>query len=120
MVCYTAHGQGSVNGVRQCYWNRIERQAKRRRKDFEISIEYASQILQQQGELCALTGLPITANATEDLLTASLDRIDNAVGYTKGNVQWVHKSINMMRGSLTVMEFVMLCALVAKESRKHD
>lgn len=119
-MCYTAHGQGSVNGIRLCYWKRIERQASRRNKAFEIDIEYASQLLQQQGERCALTGLSITANATEDLLTASLDRIDNSVGYVKGNVQWVHKSINMMRGSLTVLEFVTLCALVAKESSKHD
>jgi hypothetical protein len=109
-----------VNGVRQCYWKRIERQAGRRKKDFEISIEYAAQVLQQQGERCALTGLVITANATEDLITASVDRIDNELGYVKGNIQWVHKAVNMMRGPMDVAEFVKLCALVAKESSKND
>ena len=62
------------------------------------------------------SGLPISANSTRDLISASLDRIDNSKDYVKGNVQWVHKAINMMRGSLSVMEFVALCALVAKEN----
>lgn len=114
-VCYTAHGQGSVNNIRLGFWKRLEAQAKRRGKKFDVDIEYGGQLLKQQGERCALTGLMINANSNRDLITASLDRINNDKDYIKGNVQWVHKAINMMRGSLTVIEFVSLCALVAKE-----
>lgn len=119
-VCFTAHGQGSVNGIRLGFWKRLEAQARRRGKKFEVDIDYCGQILKQQGERCALSGLAISANSTRDLISASLDRIDNSKDYVRGNVQWVHKAVNMMRGSLTVMEFVHLCALVAKENKKDD
>ena len=115
-VCFKAHGHGSVNGIRLGFWKRFEAQARRRGKKFEVDIEHCAQLLKQQGERCALSGLPISANSTRDLISASLDRIDNSKDYVKGNVQWVHKAINMMRGSLSVMEFVALCALVAKEN----
>ena len=46
-------------------------------------------------------------------MTASVDRIDSTKGYLKGNVQWVHKSINQMKSNRTDEEFIALCKAVA-------
>lgn len=43
------------------------------------------------------------------LQTASLDRIDSSKGYVKNNVQWVHKTINIMKQAQSNEEFIKLC-----------
>ena len=58
-----------------------------------------------------MTGMYISLEYKEQ--TASLDRIDNSKGYEVGNIQWVHKEINMMRGPLPIDRFIELCGFVA-------
>jgi len=48
--------------------------------------------------------------------TASLDRIDSSKGYIEGNVQWVHRKINMMKQSYTQEEFIELCQAVVRNN----
>lgn len=48
--------------------------------------------LKQRGK-CALTGEDLKLGYKNNQ-TASLDRIDNSIGYEKNNIQWVHKDIN--------------------------
>lgn len=50
---------------------------------------------------------------------ASLDRIDSKRGYTEGNVQWVHKSVNLAKNSLSEVEFIMLCHAVTNHRRSE-
>ena len=57
-----------------------------------------------------MTGMHISLEYKEQ--TASFDRIDNSKGYEVGNIQWVHKEINMMRGTLSVDRFIELCEFV--------
>jgi hypothetical protein len=51
--------------------------------------------------------------------TASLDRIDNKIGYEVGNVHWVHKEVNMAKGSMSHGDFLSLCRCVYKKY-EHD
>jgi hypothetical protein len=46
--------------------------------------------------------------------TASVDRIDSSKGYIKGNVQWVHKTINKMKWGYSQGEFIEFCEAVVK------
>ena len=62
-----------------------------------------------QERRCALSGVPISF---EDH-TASLDRIANAVGYVKGNVQWLHKHVNMGKRDISQEVFIQMCRDVA-------
>ena len=41
--------------------------------------------------------------------TASLDRINSKKGYVEGNIQWVHKDINMMKHCLETSDFIKWC-----------
>ncbi len=92
--------------------------AANRSLPFELTMEYAWDLYEQQKCLCALSGIPIGFGATSknSNTSASLDRIDNAKGYVEGNVQWVHKSINLMRNVLTVEKFIEWCKRVANNS----
>jgi len=47
--------------------------------------------------------------------TASLDRINSDMGYVEGNVQWVHRDINFMKGCLSQHNFIHLCQLIVKK-----
>jgi len=73
----------------------------------------------KQNKKCALTGLDIKFGVRNDKITgtyeettASLDRIDSSKGYVKGNIQWVHKDINIMKNDFNVDKFKKLCKMV--------
>ncbi|MCK9428949.1 MAG: hypothetical protein M0R17_02925 [Candidatus Omnitrophica bacterium] len=87
----------SFSGYKNLYktqWSDIEKKAKIRNLEFSITIEDAYKKFEKQQGYCALTGLPITLGYKK-LSTASLDRIDNSIGYTLSNIQWIHKKINI-------------------------
>ncbi len=48
----------------------------------------------------------------------SLDRIDNLKGYIEGNVQWVHKRVNVMRNVLSIEEFLSWCEKITAHRQK--
>lgn len=104
-----------TDAIAPAKWHVIRSNAAKRGIEFQITAEQAFQLFQKQNGRCALSkvaiDLPLTNAATG---TASLDRIDSSVGYLAGNVQWVHKDINMMKGSLPQETFVSWCRLVAE------
>lgn len=98
------------------YFNNIKNKSVIRNICFDVTIEdFWNQYVKQNG-LCALTKTPIdfiyTSNKYRDF-SASLDRIDSSKGYLIDNIQWVHKKINMMKGSLQDQEFIEWCSKVA-------
>lgn len=108
-------GHGDISGD---YWYQIWRgstRAKGRRYnvEFAITIEYAWDLFLKQGRRCAMTGWPLTMSKKQQARTSSLDRIDSKKGYVEGNVQWVHKEVNMMKNKIPVARFVELCKAVA-------
>jgi hypothetical protein len=108
------HPAGFIGSVRVSWFNGFHRNALTRGYDWDISIEDVDALFQSQGGKCALSGLDIAfVDGPRVLTTASIDRIDNSIGYTMGNIQLVHKHINMMRGTLSVDDFVELAKAVA-------
>ena len=45
---------------------------------------------------------------------ASIDRVDNTKGYVPGNIVWVDKDVNMMKGRLGVAWFIELSHRIAQ------
>jgi hypothetical protein len=114
---------GLVGQVRASFFKKFTVGAFYRNKSWNIDIYYAAQKFDQQEGMCALSGIKLDAGGSGcglSGITASLDRVDNTVGYEPGNIQWVHKDINMMRGSLAVDRFRELCACVATYSKKNN
>jgi len=89
-----------------------------RSKPWNITIEDAGNVLINQNNKCALSGIPLISSGDFKDITASLDRIDNSIGYEKDNIQWVHKDINMMRGTLPIKRFIEICKSIASHNDK--
>ena len=97
----------------QSYLRRVKDRAKSSNFEFNINIEYLMSIFNNK---CSISGVPIKFGKHWKKLsdqTASLDRIDSSKGYIKGNVQWVHKDVNFMKGALTQERFIELCKKIS-------
>lgn len=101
--------------ISQTIWGSFKRDAKKRNREFSITIEYVWKLFIQQNRKCAISGLDISfpKKTYSPTCTASLDRIDNKKGYIKGNVQWLHTDINFMKYDHDQEYFISLCQIVA-------
>lgn len=99
------------------YWSALKFGAVRRGWDFKISIEYAWELFLKQNKKCALTAELLQfgqSHKSKDTQTASLDRIDSSKGYVEGNVQWVHKIVNRLKGELNESELRFWCRKIVE------
>ena len=100
-------------------WKKILDCAKNRKIKVELIKEEAYALLLDQHCLCALSGLEISlpsAPSDSNNFTASLDRIDPDLGYKMGNVQWVHKTVNLMKNAVPQDIFVSMCHQIASNT----
>lgn len=96
----------------------------------DVDLNFLWDLFLKQDKKCAISGVPILLNRqwskqnkglkTKIMQTASIDRIDNSLGYTKNNVQWVHKDINFMRGGMTVDMFIAFCKEVYLNNKNNN
>ncbi len=103
------------------YISQLKKSAKIRSLKFAVSTKYLYDLFQQQHGLCALSGIQIVLSGmgpNKVYQTASVDRINSKKGYIKGNVQWVHKDINMMKQRFSQQYFIDSCILVTKHNLK--
>ena len=98
-----------VGAVRVSWYNSFYKSAISRGYCWEITIEDIATLYEIQKGKCALTGWNIGWTSVNWNHSASIDRIDNLKGYTLDNIQLVHKSVNMARGTLSVSEFIDMC-----------
>lgn len=110
-------GHNELSGT---FFSAIRDGARHRNLEFDISIEYIWELFLKQNRQCALSGLVLTLpQKCKDVdKTASLDRIDSTKGYVKGNVQWIHKDINLMKWNLVQTEFINYCKLIYEKHTK--
>ncbi len=114
---------GEFNGG---YYTMYKRNAEKRGLEFSVSQQYLWDLFLEQDKLCKISGLPINLKSKHiknkqatgthldrSLITASIDRIDSSKGYIKGNIQWVHKVINIMKGNLSDNDFVYFCRQIS-------
>jgi hypothetical protein len=120
-------GHGEISG--SWFWNVVYRSASGRKnrnkieKKLDVDIEFIWELFLKQERKCALSGIELSFpknNTKEELKksTASLDRIDSNLGYTKENVQWVHKDINKMKNIFSNKYFVEMCSFVFLKNNK--
>lgn len=110
--------RGGFGEIYATHWNGLIKNAKSRNLEFTISAEYAWNLFLSQNRKCFLTGIELmfAKKCWSKETTASLDRIDSTKGYIEGNVQWVHKNINMMKQEYSVEKFLDWCKLVVKHN----
>lgn len=93
------------------HWSDIINGANKRNLEFNITKEYIYNLFLKQNKKCALSNVDIILGYFENkkLRTASLDRINNSKGYIKGNVWWIHKTVNFMKWTSSVDDFIKCC-----------
>ena len=77
---------------------------------FEIDIQTMNEVLEESNFICALSGIRLDKNSW------SLDRIDSSAGYTRDNIQYVHKDINRMKNKYSQEYFIKMCKRVAEHN----
>lgn len=105
------------------YWSSIKYNAAKRGISFceNFTIKDAWELFEKQNKKCALSKRDIYLYpAKKDLNTASLDRIDSSVGYCKNNVQWLHKDINYLKGTMSNNEVINICKNIYLEGLKDN
>jgi hypothetical protein len=118
--CSNAHPEnnnhkGWIKGVlRHSFYDKYRIQAALRNLAWEVKGEYLADLLISQDYKCALSGWDIDAMEVNKN-TASLDRIDSTKGYIPGNVQWLHKMVNMCKQHYTQEQFVSMCISISNK-----
>lgn len=97
------------------YYCRIKDLANRRNINFELTFIDLWNLFLKQNRKCALSGQDINFMSAHFMRknkieqTSSLDRINNNLGYTIENVQFVHKDVNWIKHKLNETFFIDMC-----------
>lgn len=88
------------------------------RLEFSVTLEELWNLFLKQDKRCALTNVELTFTSNyrdyKKLQTASLDRINSDKGYIINNIQWVHKTINILKRDVDQDKFIEMCKQVAR------
>jgi len=106
--------KGWIKGVlRRSFVRKYMINASIRGIDWSVSYEYLADVLIGQNMKCKLSGWDLHAlNVNNN--TASLDRINSKLGYVEGNIQWVHKMVNMCKQIYSQEEFIFMCKSISE------
>ncbi len=115
--CPTCKNALFCTGVDRTQWCLLKRGARLRGLSVEVEWIELKELLDKQGGLCALSGVPIVladshASLQSGQRTASVDRIDSNKGYTLDNVQWIHKDVNFMKQEYPQDYFLAFCRAI--------
>lgn len=96
------------------YFNKIKQAAEKRSMRFDITPSYLQKLLDQQEGKCALSGLPLIFGRVHmDPQTGPVDRINSKKGYIRGNIQWVHCDVNLMKNAFDQSYFTWMCQQIS-------
>jgi len=112
--------------IRASYVSSILRRAKKHNFDFELDAKFLWELFLKQGRKCALSGVDLFFDSSGNRKyeyfkkgNCSLDRIDSNGSYTKDNVQWVHKDVNLMKMYLDQEIFIEWCEKIIKNQNQN-
>ncbi len=130
--------RGTSRGCRRCwartrrstdvvpgwFWAALKANARARDVAVVLMRAEAEALFLSQDRKCVLTGeiLIFGSSSERGRTTASLDRIDAAGIYETSNVRWVHKIVNMMKGTLSDRDLLEWCErlLATKVAATHS
>jgi hypothetical protein len=115
-----SHNYKGFGKLAQSKFSHIEWSAKKRGLEFLVTKEFLWDLFLKQDGKCYYTQLDIDLNVRNKTMTASVDRINSNLGYTEGNVVWVHKDVNIMKNKFTKEYFLMLCQKVTETNHTYE
>lgn len=110
-ACRQASWRGIANKYRATHWlecllRNSKFRAGRRKEPHDLDIKYLQDMLTAQQNKCSKTGVPFIISVEKGIRgrspwSLSIDRIDSARGYIKGNIQLVCLMYNLCKGTWT-------------------
>ena len=97
--------------VLKARFNDTKQRAKKKGIFNDLVITDIYEIWNKQNGKCAISGIDMTINTYNGKISTnvSVDRINSSLGYIKSNIQLVCSTVNMMKGSLNMDEFLFFC-----------
>jgi hypothetical protein len=101
------------------YIKNIIKNSKKRKQNYDIDLAYLNELWEQQKGICPFTKQKLELRTHNYALIenrpyqASLDRIDNNIGYIKGNVRFVALIFNYARNNFSDEQVIDFCKQVA-------
>lgn len=133
------NGCSTIGDLTGTFFNSLKSKCKQRNKnrnntiEFNITMEYLWNLFLKQDKKCALSGLELnlltynrrsktgkSVHPDTSVVSASLDRIDSSKGYVEGNVQWVHKVVNIMKNTLSDNDFIYFCKKITENNKSKE
>jgi hypothetical protein len=101
--------KGYAKNITQ-YYNSLKKGASGRNIEFSLEKDFLLEMLYKQKNICRLSGLYISLENG----TASIDRINNNIGYINTNIQWIHRKVNYMKNNMEIDDFIKTCKLITE------
>lgn len=96
----------------------IKSSASIRGYEFDLTKDDIWDLFIKQNKKCAYSGIELIMYTNKkNERTASLDRINNDIGYVIDNIQWVHKDVNLMKSDKEEKYFINLCKTIYEYSK---
>jgi len=99
------------------HFRNIKSRERGRGVEVTVTIEDLKKQWDEQNGKCEFTGINLKISeykkiSTNQIYSASLDRIDSNKGYVKGNIRWVSRAINHMKNTMSDEMVWELCGLI--------
>lgn len=116
---YAWKGVGQLSGN---YFTRLKKGAIKRNIEFDVTKEQLWELFELQQGRCALSGVEIrlvrdAGGRGGYSQSASLDRIESSKGYVMGNIQWVHKFVNIIKWNIPEDNFIDWCRRISEHTK---
>lgn len=97
--------------------NRAKRRQIESTKNYTVNItpQYLKDLWEKQDGKCYISGIALTLKLNHTPYQASLDRIDNSMGYIEGNVRFVALIYNYAKNTFSDQEVIDFCKTVANK-----
>ncbi len=101
--------------------HRVRRRSRYKGMSYDIDKDYLVEIYKKQKGICAVSDTPMTMTRGKGDIyeNMSIDRIDSAIGYIRGNVRLVCRAVNTMKADMTDEQTVIWCRKISKGLDDH-
>jgi hypothetical protein len=121
----TRRQRSSKRGYIRYLYNQMRARARTKGRDCTVTEQDLHDLWTAQNGCCALTGVPMTHTYSPDMVAVSritngsVDRVDSAVGYVPGNVQFVCVRVNLMKGPMREEQLFALCSAILEHNNSR-
>lgn len=125
--CLTHKNRSEASILFDCYLNAIRKRSDieklniaRKNVSSDITVNDLYDIWKKQDGVCVYTGVKLILKNKRNTkehnnFVASVDRIDSSKGYTKDNIQFISRTANLAKHTMSHEEMVEFCKIVANK-----